>query len=276
MGSGTDPQRRADDVIAIGSTGRTDDIGTKHDTGRAFVRNGSGRALLAVSLLVVALRSSAGPFHWTDLLAAALTLALLGPYEWIIHRCLLHAPVDSARMQRLGIGRGHVEHHQDPFEIRWLMLCWIEALSCWALLGLQSALLALPLAVVTDASIAALALSFWSAATLGLLHYEWIHLLVHTRYRCRTRYYRALQRHHRLHHFRNERYWLGVTARTGDRLRGTMPDRSGVKRSATAKTLRPTSPPLTATMLADVESLLYDPSNDTRPAWPTAVDAGDR
>ena len=62
--------------------------------------------------------------------------------------------------------------------------------------------------------------------------------MVHTRYRPRTRLYRTLARRHRLHHFRNEHYWLGVTSNTGDRLLGTLPKhKTDVPLSETATTL---------------------------------------
>jgi hypothetical protein len=34
--------------------------------------------------------------------------------------------------------------------------------------------------------------------------YEWIHFLIHTAYRPRTRAYKTIHRNHRLHHFKNE------------------------------------------------------------------------
>lgn len=216
---------------------RADQLRTKSEVARALLGHGSGRALIAASLLLVTARALVGGFGLADALVVALTLVLLGPYEWLIHKFLLHAPSESARMNTLGLGRGHVEHHKDPAEIRWLMLCWIEALGFWALLGLQSAVLSLPIAAAFGASFLATFLTTWTAASLALLHYEWTHLLVHSRYRCRLSYYRALQRHHRLHHYRNEHFWLGVTARSGDRLLSTMPDKQVVALSPTARSL---------------------------------------
>jgi len=64
-----------------------------------------------------------------------------------------------------------------------------------------------------------------------------VHLLVHTRYRPRTALYRRLWRNHRLHHFKNERLWFGVTMLGGDRLLGTAADPAAV--SARASTRRP-------------------------------------
>jgi sterol desaturase/sphingolipid hydroxylase (fatty acid hydroxylase superfamily) len=69
-------------------------------------------------------------------------------------------------------------------------------------------------------------------------HYEWTHLLIHTAYRPRTRFYARLSRNHRRHHYRNEGYWLGVTSNLGDRLLGTLPAADErVPLSATARTL---------------------------------------
>jgi hypothetical protein len=47
-----------------------------------------------------------------------------------------------------------------------------------------------------------------------------------------------LARNHRRHHYRNERYWLGVTSNAGDRLMRTLPKADDdVPRSETARTL---------------------------------------
>ena len=42
---------------------------------------------------------------------------------------------------------------------------------------------------------------------------------------------------HRLHHYKNEHYWFGVTSTVGDHLLGTTPEQSTVTKSATARTL---------------------------------------
>jgi hypothetical protein len=67
--------------------------------------------------------------------------------------------------------------------------------------------------------------------------YEWTHFLIHTAYRPRSRYYRSIWRGHRLHHFKNEHFWHGITNTVSDRVLGTNPEQSTVKRSATARTL---------------------------------------
>jgi len=54
----------------------------------------------------------------------------------------------------------------------------------------------------------------------------------------RTPYYQRLWRNHRLHHFRNEHFWYGVTRLEGDRLFGTAPEVASVAVSPTARMLQ--------------------------------------
>src|SRR5581483_8410948 len=70
-----------------------------------------------------------------------------------------------------------------------------------------------------------------------LAAYEWSHFLIHTPYRPRGRYYRAIWRGHRLHHYKNEHYWFGVTSTVADHVLGTAPDQAAVAKSGTARTL---------------------------------------
>ena len=67
--------------------------------------------------------------------------------------------------------------------------------------------------------------------------YEWTHFLIHTAYRPRSRYYRSIWRNHRLHHYKNEHYWHGITNTLSDRVLRTLPDQADVPRSPTARTL---------------------------------------
>jgi hypothetical protein len=53
----------------------------------------------------------------------------------------------------------------------------------------------------------------------------------------RARCYQRLVKNHRRHHFKNERYWFGVTMLGGDRLLGTAPAAEAVATSPTARSL---------------------------------------
>jgi sterol desaturase/sphingolipid hydroxylase (fatty acid hydroxylase superfamily) len=70
-----------------------------------------------------------------------------------------------------------------------------------------------------------------------LLVYEWTHFLIHSTYTPKTRYYRSIWRAHRLHHYRNEKYWFGVTINVADHVLRTFPQRDEVEPSPTARTL---------------------------------------
>jgi hypothetical protein len=68
----------------------------------------------------------------------------------------------------------------------------------------------------------------------AVLAYDWTHFLIHTRYQPRTELYRRAWRNHRLHHYRNERYWLGVTSPIADVVLRTSPARDAVAVSPAA------------------------------------------
>lgn len=217
---------------------RADRLATKRDIAGVYVRRGSAQVLiLAVAVLGVA-RVAIGGFGRGDVLALLVTIAITGSVEWIIHRFLLHAPEDAWTSRALGTGTGHRQHHLDPPDIDWLMLRGVDAAVFVTAFGGVTAAWSLPLMWVTGSALLGPFLTAWTLAAIGLAHYEWVHLMVHTRYRPRTPYYRRLARNHRLHHYRNERYWLGVTSNSGDRLLRTYPrNKTDVPLSDTARTL---------------------------------------
>lgn len=193
---------------------------------------------MVMALGLVAVRIALGDFGRGDLAALIVTLALTGTVEWVIHKYLLHAPVDSFRMRTLQTGRGHREHHLTPDTIGWILLSPTDVVAFMVSFAAFSALWGVPLFLALGADLVASYLSALTLAGLGLLHYEWTHLMVHTRYRPSMRFYASLARNHRLHHFRNEDYWLGVTSNSGDRLLRTLPsDKGDVPLSETARTL---------------------------------------
>lgn len=217
---------------------RADEVTTKRGALDALAASGSGRVLATFAGVLVGLRLTADGFGWHDALVLLGTLALTGPVEWVIHLFLLHADEDAWTSRRLGTGSGHREHHLDPPELRWLLLRGVDAFVFTLLFSVFVAAWVLPTMWLLDGPLLGPFLTGWALAALGLLHYEWVHLLVHTRYRPTSRYYARLARNHRLHHFRNERFWLGVTANSGDRVLRTYPrDKSDVPLSPTARTL---------------------------------------
>jgi hypothetical protein len=189
-------------------------------------RGKRGPRLIALALaLAVAARIAVGGFTWRDLVAAAF-LAVVYPFgEWAIHVYLLHSRLPIATT------RAHREHHENPGRLDLINFSALEAL---AILGLAVPVAVAPVALALGwpAALTALATGY---VLVGL--YEWTHFLIHTAYRPRSTAYRNVWRNHRLHHFKNERYWHGITNTVSDRVLGTNPDQREVPRSRTARTL---------------------------------------
>lgn len=173
--------------------------------------------LLAVRLLWMS-------WSWADAIVVAALLAAQPFVEWLIHVYVLHCPANGSRRDKVA-GYAHRRHHQDPRDLRWQFLHPVTVYGGTVLLGAIVLIFRTPSAVT-----GALA-----AAVLTMI-YEWVHFLIHTDYAPQHAAYRKLHRAHRLHHFRNERYWLGVTRRGGDRVLGTNPRKEDVEISPTAKT----------------------------------------
>ncbi len=190
-----------------------------------FVRHRSPQLLLGEFALWVVARVLWGGFSWIDGVILA-GIAVTQPFtEWLIHVYVLHVRPRGPVTQALdwGAGRSHRLHHRDPADLSW------QFIHPYAVLGgfvINVVLVAVNPHTATYAM----------GATAMTLAYEWTHFLIHTDVRPRNPLYRKLWRHHRLHHFRNENYWYGVTGRLGDRVLGTLPDKNAVPVSPTART----------------------------------------
>jgi sterol desaturase/sphingolipid hydroxylase (fatty acid hydroxylase superfamily) len=204
--------------------------GTLRDCAAFFFRHASPR-ILAVALAAAAgTRLAVGGFSAWDLVPVLLVAAYWPLNEWLIHVFVLHAkPIRiGSRSFDPSVPRKHREHHRDPWNLEILFI------------PLGSFVYTLPLLVGLAFLLAPsreLALSGLVAYLALALHYEWVHFLAHTRYVPKTAHYRNLVRNHRLHHFKNERYWYGVSMLGADRPLGTAPAPEAVERSPTARTL---------------------------------------
>jgi hypothetical protein len=217
---------------------RTTDLANKSETFRTFVQFGSPRVIATFVGAAAAVRIWYWSWGWGDLIVAATTLVLVGVFEWVVHLFLLHAPEDSFRMTKLRTGTGHRAHHKDPTGMVHLLLNTNESGLFAAMFGVFTALWVPAFMWLLGFQMLGPYLTGYMLALIGLLHYEWTHLLVHTRYHPKTKYYKRLARNHRLHHFRNEHNWLGVTSNVGDRLLRTYPKhKTDVPLSETARTL---------------------------------------
>ncbi len=218
--------------------GRANNLATKRAAVRAFVASGSAHVLLPVVAILVGVRLVIGDWGRGDVAVALAIVVQTGFVEWFIHLFVLHAAPDAWTSRRLGTGSGHRQHHLDPPDLKWLLLPPLDAAIFVVVLGVWSAAWAVPLVWAIGGNVVASTVTAIALAAIGLAHYEWTHLLAHAAYRPTSRYYSRLARNHRWHHYRNERYWLGVTSNLGDRVLRTLPaDRADVPLSDTARTL---------------------------------------
>lgn len=188
--------------------------------------------LLAVALAAALVaRILLGDFRFSDALLPLLMLAGFPFLEWVMHVVVLHW-----RPRRIGplvvdpmLARKHREHHINPREIP---LIFIPLQSLYGALA-STLIIGLWLIPRTALGLTFMVVTF----AIGLV-YEWTHYLVHTDYHPKHAVYRAIWRNHRLHHFKNEHYWFGVTSPgTADRVLGTYPDPQTVPTSPTARNL---------------------------------------
>jgi hypothetical protein len=210
------------------------DVKTLDHAWREFRANRSPKIIAGAIVAAAALRIALGGFTWRDGVAAAGMLVVYPFGEWAIHVYLLHLKPFRLRGRRveLATAKAHREHHEHPNHLGLILLAPLEA-AALLLLAVPAVLavfsIFLPLRALVSAAFAGYVL-------IGV--YEWTHFLIHTAYRPRSAAYKAVWRNHRLHHFKNEHYWHGITNTLADHVLRTAPDQKEVPRSTTARTLQ--------------------------------------
>lgn len=214
---------------------------------RHFARYPSPRILAAQVLLAATVRLSYPEWSGGDLWILILIVLYWPLQEWFIHIHLLHLRPFNIGKRRIDpiVARMHRYHHRNPWEIPTVFLHWTVPA---ALFPVQ---LLFWFWVTPTAALAWSGILWFSAAAL---FYEWAHYFTHTPYQPSSRYFSAVQRNHRNHHFRNERRWHSFTAPILDEWLGTGGHPSQVPRSKTCMTL----------------GIEEDVGTDTRPAFPDA------
>jgi hypothetical protein len=209
---------------------------------REFLRRESPWVLLAGIVVLLAIRIVVGEPSWRDAVAVAAMLVIYPFGEWAIHVYLLHARPLRIRGREVETvaARAHRAHHREPHDLDMVLLYWWQAAFLM--------LVAVPLTIGLGALLVTVAAgpvplgAMASGAIAGycmVFVYEWTHFLIHTAHRPRTRAYRTIWRNHRLHHFKNERFWHGITNNLSDRVLGTNPEARDVPKSETARSLDP-------------------------------------
>ena len=212
---------------------------TLGDCARAFAHLRTPPLLAAALVTAVVLRVLLGHYDWRDAVVVGAVVAGTPVAEWLIHVYLLHAPPIriGGRRYELLAAREHREHHLAPSELDGVLVPRYALLIFFALIAVTVWGLSFPIHAVLGGDRIAHAATGLLISYVVLASYEWCHFLIHTPYRPSGRYYRSIWRGHRLHHYKNEHYWFGVTSPVGDRLLHTAPDPAAVSRSETARTL---------------------------------------
>lgn len=209
---------------------RADSPSTLDAALRYFVGRASPRILIAALLAAATARLAIGGWTLWDLVPIAILVAVWPLQEWLIHVHILHFRpfMFAGRKIDFTVPRSHRRHHRDPGNLDILFI------------PLSSYVFTLPLTLVIWFGLAPtpqLALTGLTFQYLFSLNYEWVHFLVHSRVVPKSSLYRRLWRNHRLHHFKNEHYWMGVSRIGADRLLGTAPDPANVTTSPTCRDL---------------------------------------
>lgn len=216
------------------------DVRTLDHAWREFRAKRSPRVLAAGIAAALLARVLHGEFDWRDLAAIGAMLAVYPFGEWAIHVYLLHMPPFRFRGRSvyLPTAKSHWAHHKEPRDLGMIVLGSVEAAALLLLaVPLTVGLIALPISLLAGPVPLGTMLTGLLTGYVLVGVYEWTHFLIHTAHRPRTRLYRAVWQTHRLHHFKNEHYWHGITSTVADRLLGTFPDHRDVPRSRTARTL---------------------------------------
>ena len=214
-------------VAAVGEPGEVRGLS---DYFGDFLRHPSPKILLPATAAALIARVSLGRWRWRDLGIAAGVLVAEPFTEWVIHVGVLHFRPRRVRGRVIDplLARKHRDHHRDPRD---------EELVFVPIPVVKAFLPGLAVAWLAGTRRLRPALTGVATSYAMLTAYEWTHYLIHSTYRPHRPLYRSMWRAHRLHHFRNENYWFGVTTHLGDRVLGTFPARDEVPVSSTARTL---------------------------------------
>ncbi len=224
------PSPRTAPRLPLGSRPRTAPrVRTLREAFGVFVTFPTPWILAAVLGATLGARLAVGQWRWWHALIALGAVALQPFSEWVLHVHVLHARPRRVRGHTYDslVAREHRRHHADPRDLATAFIPVPVLGQLLLLVALISALVPTWPARLTAAT----------ALLARVTSSEWTHFLIHTDYKPRSAPYRLLYAKHRLHHYRNERYWFGVTNPLGDVVLGTNPGRDEVPVSATCRTI---------------------------------------
>jgi hypothetical protein len=169
-----------------------------------------------------------GGWMWLDAVIAAFVIFSWPFMEWRLHIKILHMKPTTLFGKDFypKAAAKHRQHHIEPWRMELIFL-------------IPSVLMAIPIVFI----VAYLLFPFPQALTvcfvgyLMTVQYEWTHFITHTRVQPKSNYYKKVFRNHRLHHFKNERYWYAFGGPWVDTYYGTGPDPDSVESSENCRTL---------------------------------------
>ena len=197
---------------------------------QVFFRFSTPQLLTVKVLVFFGVNLYLGDFSIWDWVIATSILVYWPLQEWFLHAYLLH----FKPIQILGFtfdpfaGRLHRYHHRYPWILETIFLP-TRVIAALIPIHILLWIIAMP-----SASLAASGIFLFTLATLV---YEWTHYLTHTQYKPKTSYVRRIFRNHRLHHFKNEKYWYSFTVPYVDVIFRTSPRVDQVESSSTCRTL---------------------------------------
>jgi len=197
---------------------------------RVFSGYGSPRIIGVVAAGAIIARIVVGQWSLGDLFICLGILAVEPFVEWVLHVFLLHFRPRTLGGRRIDpiFAKRHRMHHRDP---RNIPLVFVP-------LPVLAGLLAILFVIAWFAfATRPFSLTAFATFTTFLFGYEWSHFLIHSPYVPRTPVFRAVWRAHILHHYKNEKYWFGVTNPVADYVLRTHPAKDSVDTSPTARTL---------------------------------------
>ncbi len=197
---------------------------------RVFLTHPSPQLIALFIVVFGAWRLYYGNLSWGDAIVAAIAVAYFPFNEWLIHVFMLHYKPRTILGRKVDfyLPVTHRRHHADPWNLKWVFIprhvhaltLPLNLLILWALWPWKE-----------------WTLTYMTVYLMLGLHYEWVHFLAHIPWCPDNAYYQRRVREHRYHHFRNEKYWWGVSMGLGDRVLRTAPAVETTSRSGTTSTL---------------------------------------
>ncbi|MES9691843.1 fatty acid hydroxylase [Bacillus toyonensis] len=167
-------------------------------------------------------------FTWIGMLACLLGIVFYTLNEYMTHRFLFHLkPPKNVFLLKM-LRRLHYDHHVYPDDLKLLFL------PVWFSVPSFTIYLLISYGITKSVTVT---LSFGIGMIIMLLVYEWKHYIAHKPIRPVTKFGRWLKKQHILHHYKNEKFWFGVSNPVFDFIFGTLKDGKDVELSETARNL---------------------------------------